>query len=131
MWPKKHNVCMSFLKKNSGHIIKILLKARCFFPVWSSLSGPFMSMGLHGWGGDGGQSPVVEVTAKTSLCPRPPQFITQRQLSQYTHTHLLVHRRTHHVCIAWSGMTSSQTHPSSCNMARVPDRPAPMEFPGN
>lgn len=70
-----------------------------FFPVWSSLSGPFMSMGLHGWGGDGGQSPVVEVTAKTSLCPRPPQFITQRQLSQYTHrhTHLLI--QTHTPCM--------------------------------
>lgn len=43
------------LKKNAGHKIKILSKARCVcFPVWSSLSGPFMSIGLHGQGGSGG-----------------------------------------------------------------------------
>lgn len=44
-------------------------------------------------GGASGQSPVVEVTANTSLSARPPQYTIHRQLSQ--HTHLLIYTHTH------------------------------------
>lgn len=77
--------------------IKILVKASCGF--WSNLSGPFITHiegGMKRSGG-GGVSPVVEVTANTSLSALPPQYGIRSQLSQHTHTHLLI--RTHMPCM--------------------------------
>lgn len=48
------------------------------------------------------RSPVVKVTANTSLSALPAQYTIHRQLSQHTHTC--------HVCIVWWGMTSTHTH---------------------
>lgn len=103
------------------------------------LSGPFMSYDSQsvrhrGRARGGGWSPVAEVAANTSLSAVPPQYAIHRQLSQHTltHTHTCSYAHTCHVSMVRNDIpTYTQIHPSSCNEAKVPDRPAPTEFPGN
>lgn len=108
--------------------IKILVKASCGF--WSNLSGPFITHiegGMKRSGG-GGVSPVVEVTANTSLSALHPQYGIRSQLSQHTHTCSYAH--TCHACIVWRGMTSPHTHTNTPKQLQRGESPGPAGTDG-
>ena len=77
--------------------------------------------------GASGGSPVIEVTANTSLSALPPQ-LHHTQAAVSTHTHLLIH--THHVCIVWWGMTSPHTHTNTPKQLQHGQSPGPAGTDG-
>lgn len=73
-------------------------------------------------------SPVVEVTANTSLSALPPQYGIRSQLSQHTHTCSYAH--TCHACIVWRGMTSPHTHTNTPKQLQRGESPGPAGTDG-